>query len=121
MSTPTIPLIRGLLDDSLELVSVEASLARAELRESASAVCSGLALIAVGAGLLFCASIVLSIGVAYLLLRTGVAIDYAFLIVAACALASGGMFMLAGRRALSPSRLMPRKSLAQLSALFGGR
>jgi hypothetical protein len=121
MSTPTIPLIRGLLDDSLELVSIEASLARAELRESASAVSSGLALIAAGAGLLFCAAIVLSIGVAYLLLRTGLAIDYAFLIVAACAMAIGGAFLLAGKRALSPSRLMPKKTLAQLSALFGGR
>jgi hypothetical protein len=36
-------------------------------------------------------------------------------------MAIGGAFLLAGKRALSPSRLMPKKTLAQLSALFGGR
>ena len=54
------------------------------------------------------------------LLRFGLPLDLAFLIVAAVAIVISLILLRSGVGALKPSRLVPAKSISQISSLFGG-
>jgi hypothetical protein len=54
------------------------------------------------------------------LLRFGVPMDLAFLIVAIVAIVISLLLLRSGVAALKPSRLVPAKSISQISSLLGG-
>ena len=117
---PTIELLLDLVRQSQQLARVELSLVRAEIRErggrvvsSLIALAAGLILLPVGLGL-----IIVAFGL--LLARFGVPLDLAFLILALALIAAGLVLVWAGARGLKPSRLLPAKSISQISSLFGG-
>jgi hypothetical protein len=116
----TIDLLLDLVRQSQALARVEFSLVRAELSERGGLVASslvalvaGLILLPVGLGLIIVAC-------ALLLTRLGVPLDIAFLILAVVVIVVGLGLAWAGVRGLKPSRLMPAKSISQISSLFGG-
>jgi Putative Actinobacterial Holin-X, holin superfamily III len=116
---PTLELLGDLAEQTRSLVQIELSLVRAELRERGALVSSSLT--KVGAGLVF-----LPIGLALIfvalslaLRRFGIAADLAFLIVALLVIALGSFVLISGLKGLKPSRLMPSKSISQVSSLLG--
>ena len=117
---PTIELLLDLVRQSQQLARVELLLVRAEISERGGLVVSSL--IALAAGL-----ILLPVGLGFiivafglLLARFGVPLDLAFLILALALIAAGLVLVWAGARGLKPSRLLPAKSISQISSLFGG-
>jgi hypothetical protein len=82
-----------------------------EAASSLTALAAGLILLPVGLALIFVA---LS-----LLLSRFVPLDLAFLIVAVVVIIVAMLFVWSGMRGLKPSRLVPAKSISQLSSLFG--
>ncbi len=117
---PTIELLLDLVRQGQQLANVELSLVRAELSERGGLVASslvfvvvGLVLLPLGLGLIF-----LSAGLA--LTRLGVPLDVSFLILAVVVLVAGLLLMRAGAKGLKPSRLVPAKSISQISSLLGG-
>jgi hypothetical protein len=116
----TFELLLDLVRQTQQLALVELSLVRAELSERGGLIASsliffvvGLVLLPVGLGLVF-------IAVGLLLTRLGVPLDLAFLILAVAVIAAGLLLLWAGVRGLKPSRLVPAKSISQISSLFGG-
>jgi hypothetical protein len=112
--------LRDLLDQVRALTRVELSLFRAEIGERTSGIPSSLMAVVVG-GVLLCISVGLVLVAAGLaLLRFGLPLDLAFLIVAVIAIVIGLILLRSGVAALKPSRLVPTKSMAQISSLLGG-
>ena len=112
--------LRDLLDQVRELMRVELSLFRAEIGERATGIPSSLMAVVAG-GVLLCVALGLVLVAASLfLLRFGLSLDLAFLIVAAVAIVISLMLLRSGVGALKPSRLVPAKSISQISSLFGG-
>src|ERR1700760_1751900 len=112
--------LRELLDQVRELVRVEASLFRAEIGERTSGIPSSLMAIVVG-GALLCVSVgIVLVAASLALLRFGLPMDLAFLIVAVVAIVIGLLLLRSGASALKPSRLVPAKSISQISSLLGG-
>lgn len=116
----TIELMLDLVRQGQELARVELALIRAEVGERGGLIASslvffvaGLVLLPVGLGLIF-----IAIGLA--LTRLGLPLDLAFLILALAVIAAGLLLLRAGVRGLKPSRLIPAKSISQISSLFGG-
>jgi hypothetical protein len=116
----TIELLLDLVHQSQQLARVELALVRAEISERGGLVASslvffvvGLVLLPVGLGLIF-------VAIALALARWGVPLDLAFLILALAVIAAGLLLIWAGIRRLKPSRLVPAKSISQISSLFGG-
>jgi hypothetical protein len=117
---PTIELLLDLVRQGQQLANLELSLVRAELSERGSLAASslafvvvGLVLLPVGVGLIFLAA-----GLA--LTRLGVPLDVSFLILAVVVLVAGLVLMRVGIKGLNPSRLVPTKSISQISSLLGG-
>jgi hypothetical protein len=117
---PTLRLLLDLLGEVRELMRVELSLARAEVSERASGIPSSLTALVVGAVILPVALGLLLVSVSLFLMRFGIPPDLAFLIVAVVAIAVGLVLLRLGAAGLKPSRLVPAKSLSQISALLGG-
>jgi Putative Actinobacterial Holin-X, holin superfamily III len=112
--------LRDLLDQVRELARVELSLFRAEIGERTRGIPSSLVAVIVGA-ILLCVSLGLVLVAASLaLLRFGLPLDLAFLIVAVVAIVISLILLRSGAGALKPSRLVPTKSISQISSLFGG-
>jgi hypothetical protein len=112
--------LRDLLDQVRELMRVELSLFRAEIGECTSGIPSSLMAVVVG-GVLLCVALGLVLVAASLfLLRFGLPLDLAFLIVAAVAIVISLILLRSGVAALKPSRIVPAKSISQISSLFGG-
>jgi hypothetical protein len=112
--------LREILDQVRELVRVEISLFRAEIGERTSGIPSSLLAVVVG-GVLLCVSLALVLVAASLaLLRFGLPMDLAFLIVAVVAIVISLILLRSGATALKPSRLVPAKSISQISSLLGG-
>jgi uncharacterized protein YjbJ (UPF0337 family) len=122
MSWPMRPALelRDLLDQVRELLRVELSLFRAEIGERTSGIPSSVMAVVVG-GVLLCVALGLVLVAASLfLLRFGLPLDLAFLIVAAVAIVISLILLRSGVAALKPSRIVPAKSISQISSLFGG-
>lgn len=112
--------LRDLLDQVRELVRVELSLFRTEIGERTSKIPSSLMAVVVG-GVLLCVSLALVLVAASLaLMRFGLPLDLAFLIIAVVAIAISLILLRMGMGALKPSRLVPTRSISQISSLFGG-
>src|SRR5882757_1962156 len=112
--------LRVLLDQVRELARVELSLFRAEIGERTSGIPSSLLAVVVG-GVLLCLSLGLILVAASLaLVRFGLPLDLAFLIVAVVAIVISLILLRSGASALKPSRLVPAKSISQISSLLGG-
>jgi len=116
----TVDLLLDLLRQSRELARVELSLLRLELSERGAGMASSLAVLAAGLILLPVGLGLMLVGCALLLQRFGVPIDYAFLILAFVVIVVGALLAWVGARGLKPSRLMPTKSISQISSLIGG-
>src|ERR1700735_1528719 len=112
--------LRDLLDQVRELVRVELSLFRAEIGERTNGIPSSLMAVVMG-GVLLCVALGLVLVAAGLfLVRFGLPLDLAFLIVAAVAALVSVLLLRAGVAALKPSRLVPAKSISKISSLLGG-
>jgi hypothetical protein len=116
---PTLELLGELAEQTRSLVHIELALVRAELGERGALVSSNLT--KAGAGL-----VCLPIGVALILVafslalrRFGIPTDLAFLIVALLVIVGGSIALITGLRGLKPSRLIPSKSISQVSSLLG--
>jgi hypothetical protein len=118
-STPE--LLLDLLRQVQELMRVELALARVETGERARGIPSSVAAVAVGAVLLALGLGLVLIAASLLLLRFGVPLDLAFLIVAGVAIVASLLLLRSGVAGLKPSRLIPARTVSQVSSLFGGR
>jgi hypothetical protein len=116
---PTLELL-DLFDQVRELMRVELSLVRAEISERASGIPSNLTAVVVGVVLLPVAVGLILVAVSLFLLRFGIPLDLAFLIVAVVAIAVSLLLLRLGVAGLKPSRFVPAKSMSQISSLFGG-
>src|ERR1700733_15127097 len=112
--------LRDLLDQVRELVRVEVSLFRAEIGERTSGIPSSLMAVVVG-GVLLCVSLGLVLVAAVWPFRgLGRPPAFGFLIVAIVAIVISLVLLRLGVSALKPSRLVPAKSISQISSLLGG-
>ena len=116
----TLELLVDLAGQVRDLMRVELSLASAEISEGArripaslGAVVAGAILFTVGLGLILTA-----LGLS--LLRFGLPLDLSFAIVAAVCLIASLILVWVGAAGLKPSRLVPAKSIAQITSLLGG-
>jgi hypothetical protein len=117
---PPLELLLDLLRQARELMRVELSLARAEIGERASGIPSSLAAVLVGIVLLPVALGLILVAVSLFLMRFGIPLDLALLVVAVLAIAASLLLLRWGVRGLKPSRFVPAKSISQISSLFGG-
>ena len=116
---PTLELL-DLLDQVRELMRVEVSLVRAEISERTSGIPSSLAAVVAGIVLLPVALGLILVAASLFLLRFGIPLDLAFLIVAVVTIAVSLLLLRSGVAGLKPSRFVPAKSMSQISSLFGG-
>jgi hypothetical protein len=121
IATPALQLMIDLFNQVRQLVLIETNLVRAELRESAVSASSGASALAAGAAIAFAGFIFLLAAVSIFLVRLGVPLDVACLLVALAALGGGVLLLRSGVRSLRPEKLLPMRSLAQVSSLFGRR
>jgi Putative Actinobacterial Holin-X, holin superfamily III len=116
----TIELLLDLVRQSQQLARVEFALVRAEISERGGLVASSLVALAAGLVLLPVGLGLILVAFALLLARLGLPLDLAFLILALAVIAAGLLLAWAGVRGLKPSRLVPAKSISQISSLIGG-
>jgi hypothetical protein len=114
----TKELFADLLRQISALLALEVELFRVELSESSSRAATGLAKIAAGAAFLLGGFLLLLTALCAFLVRLGLPIDLACLIVAAGALLTGWLMFRDGTRALEPGNLLPQRSLNQVSSLI---
>jgi len=116
------PRILELLADLVRQVSslwtIELDLARAELSESSSRAAAGFVKVAAGAVFLLAGLFFLLAALTAFLVRLGLPVDLSCLIVAVVALIGGGLALRAGVQAFQPSKLLPRRSIEQISSLM---
>ncbi|SEE40761.1 Putative Holin-X, holin superfamily III [Rhizobiales bacterium GAS191] len=120
-STSTRQLAADLVSQVSDLISIESRLIRAELSEAAAKAASGLAFLAGGFAITLASVFILLAGAAALLVRLGMPPDVACFIVASATMVVGGILLFFGMRALKPARLVPVRSLDQLSSLIRSR
>ena len=116
----TVELLLDLVRQSRELLLVELSLTRAELAERGSSISSGLSAVAVGLVLLPIGLSLIFVATSLFIARFGVPLDLAFFIVASVVVVAGLLAPRWGVRSLKPSRLVPARSISQISLLLGG-
>jgi hypothetical protein len=116
----TVELLLDLVRQGRELLLVEMSLARTELAEQGRSISSGLSAVAVGLALLPIGLSLIFVAISLFIARFGVPLDLAFLIVALVVIVAGLLALRYGVRSLKPSRLVPAKSISQISLLLGG-
>jgi hypothetical protein len=117
----TLELFLDLVGQVRELTRVELSLVRAEISERASGIPSSLTAVIVGIVLLPVGLGLILVAASLFLLRFGIPLDLAFLVVAGVSIAAALLLLRWGIAGLKPSRLVPAKSVSQISSLFGGR
>ncbi len=115
-STSTRQLLAELSRQISELVSIEARLFRAELKETSSKLVSAAGMVACGFVLALGGLLALLAAAALFLIRLRVAPDLACVIVAVVGIAVGGGLVLAARHFLS-SKIGTPRTLRQLSTL----
>jgi hypothetical protein len=117
----TTELLSDLVRQSQQLLRIELSLIRAELGERGSLIATSLTALAVGLVLLLAGLGLVLVALSLWLARFGVPLDLAFLIVAGVVIAAALLLLWRGVRGLKPSRLVPARSLSQISSLLEGR
>ncbi len=118
-SPPTRQLVADLVRQVSDVISIEARLLRTELSEASAKAASGMAFLAGGLAIALAGLFILLGAAAAWLVRLGTPLDIACFIVAAMALLAGGILLVFGMRSLSPAKLLPTRSLNQLSSLIG--
>jgi len=121
ITTPTLQLIDDLIRQFRQLVSSEINLVKSELAHSAGSLASGVIALAAGGAIMFAGLIILLVAASFLLMRIGAAPDVAFLIVALVCLLAGWLLVRSGGKAMKPDRILPSRSIAQVSSLLGRR
>jgi Putative Actinobacterial Holin-X, holin superfamily III len=116
----TLELLLDLGRQGRELLLVELSLARTELAERGSSISSGLSALAAGLALLPIGLGLVFVAASLFIARFGIPLDLAFLIVALVVIVAGLLALRFGIQGLKPSRLVPSKSISQISSLLGG-
>jgi hypothetical protein len=117
---PTLELLLDLIGQVRDLMRVELSLVRVEISERARGVPSSLAALVVGIVILPVALGLILVAASLCLLRFGIPLDLAFLIVAVVSIAVSLLLLRLGVGGLKPSRFVPAKSISQISSLLGG-
>jgi hypothetical protein len=116
---PAIPeLFADLLKQVSTLVAIELDLARAELSLSFERLAGGVGKVAVGAVLLLAGLFFVLAAICAFLVRLGLPVDLACLAVGAVVTIVGYLLLRWGTDAFVPSKLLPRRSLAQISSLM---
>jgi hypothetical protein len=115
----TLELLGDLAEQTRSLAQIELSLVRAELRERGALVSSSLTKVGVGLVFLPIGLALIFVALSLALRRFGIPADLAFLIVALLLIALGSLVLISGLRGLKPSRLIPSKSISQVSSLLG--
>jgi hypothetical protein len=116
---PTFELLGELAEQGRRLAQVEMSLLRTELRERSALLSSSLMKVGVGLVFLPIGLNLIFVAISLALRRLGIPADIAFLLVALITLAIGSYGLLSGLRGLKPERLVPSKSVSQISSLMG--
>ena len=116
---PTLELLGELAEQTRSLVQTELSLLRAELRERGALISSSLTKVGVGLVFLPIGLTLIFVAVSFALRRFGIPVDVAFLIVALLVIAVGSFVLISGLKRMRPSRLIPSKSISQISSLMG--
>jgi drug/metabolite transporter (DMT)-like permease len=98
-----------------DLVHLEFRLARTEVQEKATAVQAGLMFIIPGAVLLAAALFLVLQAIVVGLVQAGVPAWLATLLVAIGSIVVGGILVMVGKKRLQPSRLIPERTLGELS------
>ena len=117
--TPTLELMGDALREGRRLFAAEADLMRSEIKQGVLVASSGLTKLAAGAALAFAALIIFAAAAGAFLVRLGVPIDLACLIVAAATAVAALLLLRAGARSLQSGALLPRRSLMQITSFFG--
>ena len=116
---PTLELLGELAEQTRSLVQIELSLVRAELRERGALISSSLTKVGVGLVFLPIGLALIFVALSLALRRFGIPSDLAFLIVALLVIAGGSLALISGLKGLKPVRLIPSKSISQISSLLG--
>ena len=100
-------------------MQVELSFVRSQLRERGALFSSSL--VKVGAGLVFLpiGLTLIFVAISLALRCFGIPVDFAFLIVALVVIAAGLFGLISGLKGLKPARLVPSRSISQISSLMG--
>jgi hypothetical protein len=116
---PTLELLGELAEQARRLAQVEMSLLRTELRERTVLLSSSATKVGIGLVFLPIGLTLILVTISLALRRLGIPTDIAFLIVALVTLAIGSFGLFSGLRGLKPARLIPSKSISQISSLMG--
>jgi hypothetical protein len=108
-------LFSNLVHQLTSLVRTESELARAEISEAFARMGTALALVVGGAVLLIPALVILLSAAVNALVENGMSGSIAALIVGGVTLIVGGILVMSGVKALKPKRLIPNRTLGQLS------
>ncbi len=117
---PTLELLLDLVGQVRELARVEVSLARAEVREGARQIPSSLAAVVAGVVLLAAGLLLILVALSVSLLRFGLPLDLSFFLVAVVTLIVSLILVRVGAGGLKLSRIVPARSISQISSLLGG-
>jgi Putative Actinobacterial Holin-X, holin superfamily III len=116
---PTLEILGELAEQTRSLVEIELSLVRAELRERGALISSSATKVGVGLVFLPIGLALIFVALSLALRRFGIPSDLAFLIVALLVIAGGSLALISGLKGLKPVRLIPSKSISQISSLMG--
>ncbi|HTI88895.1 MAG TPA: phage holin family protein [Alphaproteobacteria bacterium] len=108
-------LLSTLVNQFTHLVRTEGELARAEVSEGLSRMGTALALVVAGAVLVIPALVVLLSAAVSALVENGMSSSIAALIVGGIVLLIGIVLVVVGMKSLKPKRLIPNRTLGQLS------
>jgi Putative Actinobacterial Holin-X, holin superfamily III len=114
----TLDLIGDLVRQISNLLSVEIDLLRVELTENSSRAAASLGRVAAGAAFLIIGFLVLVEALCAFLVRLGLPIDLACLLVSAVSLLTGWLCLRSGLTNLKPGALLPRRSLNQITSII---
>ena len=115
----TFELLGELAEQARRLVQVELSLVRSQLRERGALFSSSLMKVGVGLVFLPIGLTLIFVAISLGLRRFGIPVDFAFLIVALVVIAAGSFGLISGLKGLKPARLVPSRSISQISSLMG--
>ncbi len=113
---PIVSLMTHVASDLAYLVQTEFRLAKSELAESVSAAGGASVYLALGAVVALAGLVALLFDAAQWITRAGLAYEWSLLIVAAVALAIGGLLAMAGTSRLRRSAFVPERTLEQMRA-----
>lgn len=107
--------VGDLFSDLTDLFGKEMSLASAELKQGFATLAEGVAFFAVAAIVALFALMLLLVGIVHFIASFGLALHWSYLLVAVLLFVAAGILVFLGRAKASPSNLIPKRTLVQLS------